>query len=378
MWSCLWRLCIILLVVLTCLAPASGSYFSMLVLTTSSFISLPCLYYLFVYYYNLPVQSQNILIFLTQLLIYIHALCVLQEFALNILLHCFKNQLIDFVETHFHLTCYLWRIINFRTAWFVCIVEIMAFKTLLIRAPVKFLQMNKKVKCICVLFPGLVYVLMCLDLSCKVSNSVDLYVLYNVTNIDIRTKQEQSFRLNPAFLFLIILFCIEIYNNFIHDNISWITFKCSNHQQQTSISMKQLDVDSTDRSEVITIDTETVTVRFSQHNAVNTAEEISPRNQDIHEDVTNISKPKTPVSYRFVLIMAAIGSLINILRNISNNQKEDSYFLSWTILALLRFMVFNAPLLWILSHKKARKFMQNRLKQNMINVTQAIGMDIML
>ena len=370
-------MCIIILVVLTCLAPASGSYFSMLVLSISSFISLPCLYYLFVYYYNLPLHSQNILIFLTQLLIYIHALCVLQEFAINILLQCFKNELTDFVENYFHLTCYLWRIMNFRTAWFVCIVEIMAFKTLLIRAPVKFLQMNKKAKCICLLFPGVVYVIMCLDLSCKVSNSVDLHVLYNVTNIDIRTKQEQSFRLNPAFLFLIILFCIEFYNNFIHDNISWITIKCSN-QQQTSICMKQLDVDTTDRSEVITIDTKSDTGRFSQFNGVNTAEQISNKKEDIHEDVTNISKPKTPVSYRFVLIMAALGSLINILRTISNNQKDDCYIISWTILALLRFMVFNAPLLWLLSHRKARKFMQNRLKQNMINVTQAIGMDFTL
>ena len=377
MWSCLWRMCIIILVVLTCLAPASGSYFSMLVLSISSFISLPCLYYLFVYYYNLPLHSQNVLIFLTQLLIYIHALCVLQEFAINILLQCFKNQLTDFVENNFHLTCYLWRIMNFRTAWFVCIVEIMAFKTLLIRAPVKFLQMNRIAKCICLIFPGVVYVIMCLDLSCKVSNSVDLHVLYNVTNIDIRTKQEQSFRLNPAFLFLIILFCIEFYNNFIHDNISWITYKCST-QKQTSICMKQLDGDTTDRSEVITIDTKTDTGRFSQHSDVNTAQQISALNQDIHEDVTNNSKPKTPVSYRFVLIMAALGSLINMLRTISNNQRDDCYIISWTILALVRFMVFNAPLLWILSHRKARKFMQNRLKQNMINVTQAMGMDITL
>ena len=73
-----------------------------------------------------------------------------------------------------------------------------------------------------------------------------------------------------------------------------------------------------------------------------------------------------PVSYRFVLILAIISSTIILLKNINSVVGEVDLII-WIYLTLLRFVIYNAPLLWLLSHNQARLFMKNRLKRNIIN-----------
>ena len=61
------------------------------------------------------------------------------------------------------------------------------------------------------------------------------------------------------------------------------------------------------------------------------------------------TKQKQPASYRFVLMMAILASLVNVLISISINFGRN-ILLTWFIFFITRFLTFNAPLLWLLSH----------------------------
>jgi hypothetical protein len=231
MLTLFWKVVVLSWILLTCLVPTSDSYFSMLVLSITSIISLSCLYYLFIYYNNLPQHRQNILIFLTQMLIFFHGFNLIQELIKNILLQCFKNQIIELVDNQFLLVCYVWRLLHSKLVWFICIVEIMIFKILLIRGPVLFLYMNNLViKVICVLIPIIPFGFKLLDFKSERAKSNGFLVIHDLLEIlKIKFKQEHKSKLsnlNLSYKFLIFLICIEFYNSYLCS--IWNALNCFN------------------------------------------------------------------------------------------------------------------------------------------------------
>ena len=81
------------------------------------------------------------------------------------------------------------------------------------------------------------------------------------------------------------------------------------------------------------------------------------------------NKQKILISYRFVLVIAILGSVTNALLSISSLIGGNPV-LTWIIFVLLRFLIFNAPLLCLLSHEQARQFMKHRIKRNYVNVKE--------
>lgn len=507
MRTLLWNAGVCILIIMTCIVPESDSYFSMLVLGISTLISGLCLYYLFVYYYNLPIHRQNILIFLTQLLIFVHGLCLLQGVTKAFLLQCFKYYMVKVAEEHIYLVCYFWRSTYAELPWFICIVEIMAFKTILIRAPVVFLTMNRIiVKTICILIPLIVHICTLIDFKTEIADIFHVRHLIYVLNIEFKTLP-RSATIPAGLIFLIILFCIELYNHFLHDKIVVLSCACFYKSAQSNVLSQSSQVIETSGEEhtipqlVIKDETLTVTqlkseifdpkrnldspnsinlrktkqmnqivkpeervelkhrpnifivsegihakqiastvgntnkegnssgfndlmgssksnnkaeikktfrnasaspdggvtskqhisdinfltmspnlgeetcgIQMSSNSVILTVNELGKvQNTNFLLAASNdnvsiassqdVVREKHPVSYRFVLLMAFLGSIVNIIINITR-LVGDSYLTMWILSALLRFLIFNAPILWLLSHEHARQFMKHRLMRN--------------
>ena len=88
--------------ILMFIIPVSDSYISLVVISIFSIITLISLYYLFMYYYLLPDFKQNILVYLTRLLVAFHGIQIIYNLPIEIVLNCFKKQLIlhfkDYLE----------------------------------------------------------------------------------------------------------------------------------------------------------------------------------------------------------------------------------------------------------------------------------------
>ena len=210
--------------ILLFIIPTSDSYISLVVIFLFSIISLISLYYLFVYYYLLPDFKQNILVYLTRLLIAFHGLQIIYHMPIEIVLQCFKKQLIFQIEDHFEIIIIVRQRFNPGILWMIALVEIIAIKTLLKIAPVVYLRLNTlKTKFISLLLPFLVYVLQIFFTSASNTAIKSLLEYHNIEIPNIKQIPNLNSGRNRTliwvFILALIFLSLEFYTSFLHERI---------------------------------------------------------------------------------------------------------------------------------------------------------------
>ena len=380
---------IIVQLFITCMLPTSGSYFSLINVSVFFIISSMSLYYLFMYYYTLPIHKQNILIYLTRLLIIVHGVQLLFRLAIEIIVQCFKQEITDLIDNNFDVICYLSKIYNPGLMWLTVMLEIIAFKTLLTRAPVLYLKLNTWItKLICTLIPIVFFAATRFLLKCnkRVSVLVLNYYSINLENADKVISYSSHYgRVSFVALVAFLLICIEILNNFTELTQILVSF-CSkiktlflqfqicinNHPIQVEQKAYDLELQleestqntTSDQKIGFTIDLFKELPFYINNDDISTSTDIIEKKSSFGLP----TKKKIPISYRFVILMITI-QCVNIVLHVLNEAVIKSSMLMWIQLTTYRLMHLNAPFVWLMSHSDANKFATNRMRQNVVNIT---------
>ena len=213
--------------ILLFIIPTSDSYISLVVIFLFSIISLISLYYLFVYYYLLPDFKQNILVYLTRLLIAFHGLQIIYHMPIEIVLHCFMKQLIFLIKDDLEVVILITQRFNPAILRMTVIVQIIALKTLLKITPVFYLRLNtSKIKSILLFIPILLYVLQIFFAKPSVAGLHMILEYHNIEIPDLNQmtilNRDTSNRKIPLFMMLIlalILLILELYSSILHEKI---------------------------------------------------------------------------------------------------------------------------------------------------------------
>ena len=403
--------------ILMCIIPASDSYISIAVISIFSIISLISLYYIFMYYYLLPDFKQNILVYLTRLLTIFHGFQIVYNLPIEIVLHCFKKQLIFLLKDHLEILVIVRQRFNPGVLWMAAIVEIIALKTLLKFAPVFYLGMNTtKIKFISLLLPILVFVLQIVFTKTYNAGLCSFIEYYTIDIPDIDQIANSNRKRNSImiwiFVLAFILLALELYNCVLHEKIKSSVSALSKvfpevvtrndietgtpddterrHDEETAGNNQTEEVDNTQIQRVnsnqvsnigISIPNIDNYVNESTEPENNPDEETNEVNSDIKEDkepkvirndLNSTAAPivkhkmKIPISYGFVLIMAILVCF-NVFILFLNLETENSKVISMISLTLFKIALVNAPFWWILSHTHAKEFAVNRLRQHLVN-----------
>ena len=176
------------------------------------------------YYYLLPDFKQNILVYLTRLLTIFHGFQIVYNLPIEIVLHCFKKQLIFLLKDHLEILVIVRQRFNPGVLWMAAIVEIIALKTLLKFAPVFYLGMNTtKIKFISLLLPILVFVLQIVftkTYNAGLCSFIEYYTI-DIPDIDqiANSKRKRNSIMIWIFVLAFILLALELYNCVLHEKI---------------------------------------------------------------------------------------------------------------------------------------------------------------
>ena len=198
-------------------------------------------------------------------------------------------------------------------------------------------------------------------------NTVCHYDLCNKEHDTIETTLPQDLKSSfPAFIPKLIEGSKNEHSNLLSPPASKVSPKAKEEiivDQEDMISIRSMNDSMSDRylsisnHKDLTARLEQVVVKLQQRECVS----------NLSKEMDN--KQKIPISYRFVLMIAILGSVTNALLSISSLIGGNPV-LTWIIFVLLRFLIFNAPLLCLLSHEQARQFMKHRIKRNYVNVKE--------
>ncbi len=383
------QLLIIIQLFITCMLPTSGSYFSLINVVVFFAISSASLYYLFMYYYTLPIHKQSILIFLTRMLIVVHGIQLLFRLAIEIILQCFKQEITDIIDNNFDVMCYIMKIYNPGLLWLTVMLEIIAFKTLLTRSPVLYLKLNTWItKLICTLILIVFFIATRFLLKCnkRVSELVLNYFSINLENADkVICYSSHYGRVSFVAFVAFLLICIEIFNNFTELTQLLVSF-CSKIKKlfsQFQICVNKHPIQVEQKAYDLELQLEESTQNTTSDQTIGFTIDLFKElpfyinNDDINSSTDIIgkkstfglpSKKKIPISYRFVLLMITV-LCVNIVLHVLNEAVIKSSMLMWIQLTTYRLMHLNAPFVWLMSHPDAKKFAANRMRQNVVNIT---------